>query len=61
MHGDSPREPWVYGQEATDIVRRYIKLRYQLFPYFYSLAHEASRTGLPVIRAMSMVYTAVRS
>lgn len=56
MHGDSPREPWVYGQEATDIVRRYIKLRYQLFPYFYSLAHEASRTGLPVIRAMSLVF-----
>ncbi|MBI1279257.1 MAG: alpha-xylosidase [Anaerolineaceae bacterium] len=56
MHGDSPREPWIYGEEATEIVRRYINLRYQLFPYFYSLAHEASRTGMPVIRAMSLAF-----
>lgn len=56
MHGDSPREPWVFGEEATNIVRRYLKLRYQLFPYLYSLSHEASRTGLPVIRAMSLAF-----
>ena len=56
MHGDSPREPWYFGPEATDIVRRYVKLRYALFPYLYSLAHEAHRTGLPVIRAMPLAF-----
>lgn len=56
MHGDTPREPWVYGAEALAIVRRYTLLRYRLFPYLYSLAHEAQRTGLPVIRAMPLVF-----
>jgi len=56
MHGDSPREPWAFGSEALDIVRRYVRLRYRLFPYLYSLAHEAHRTGLPVIRAMPLAF-----
>jgi alpha-D-xyloside xylohydrolase len=56
MHGDTPREPWVFGPEALAIVRRYTLLRYRLFPYLYSLAHEAHCTGLPVIRAMPLVF-----
>jgi alpha-D-xyloside xylohydrolase len=56
MHGDSPREPWAYGDEAVEIVRRYTLLRYQLFPYLYSAAHEAHRTGMPVIRAMPLAF-----
>ena len=56
MHGDSPREPWYFGPEATAIVREYVKLRYALFPYLYSAAHEASRTGMPVIRAMPLAF-----
>jgi alpha-D-xyloside xylohydrolase len=56
MHGDSPREPWIFGEEATDIVRRYVNLRYQLFPYLYSTSHEASLTGMPVIRAMPLAF-----
>lgn len=56
MHGDTPREPWVFGAEALAIVRRYTLLRYRLFPYLYSLAHQAHRTGLPVIRAMPLVF-----
>ncbi len=54
MHGDSPREPWVFGQRALDIVRTHIRLRNRLFPYFYSAAHEAGRTGLPVLRALPL-------
>jgi len=56
MHGDSPREPWVFGPEALDIVRSTVELRYRLFPYLYSLAHEAHQTGLPVIRAMPLAF-----
>jgi alpha-D-xyloside xylohydrolase len=58
MHGDSPREPWHFGEGVTAIVRRYIELRYRLFPYLYSCAHEAHRTGMPVIRAMPLVFPA---
>jgi alpha-D-xyloside xylohydrolase len=56
MHGDSPREPWHFGEEAVKIVRRYVSLRYRLFPYFYSCAHGASKTGIPVLRAMSLEF-----
>ena len=56
MHGDSPREPWQFGDTALAIVRKYVKLRYQLFPYLYSCAFEASRTGIPVLRAMPFAF-----
>jgi alpha-D-xyloside xylohydrolase len=56
MHGDSPREPWQFGDTVLAIVRKYVNLRYQLFPYIYSCAYEASRTGMPVLRAMPLVF-----
>ncbi len=56
MHGDSPREPWKFGEAAVAIVRRYVRLRSTLFPYLYSCAHEASATGIPVLRAMPLSF-----
>jgi len=56
MHGDSPREPWHFGERAHGIVRSFVELRYQLFPYIYSTALEAAATGLPVIRALALMW-----
>jgi len=56
LHGDSPREPWHFGEEAMSIIRRYALLRYELFPYIYSAAFEAGLKGLPVIRALPMAF-----
>jgi len=56
MHGDSPREPWHFGEESAKIVRRYVSLRYRLFPYLYSCAHEASKSGIPLLRAMCLEF-----
>jgi len=43
-HGtDTPREPWRFGEPGTqfyDSILESINLRYQLLPYFYSLASE---------------------
>jgi alpha-glucosidase (family GH31 glycosyl hydrolase) len=36
--------------------RKYGELRYTLLPYIYSLAHEASATGMPMARAMVIDY-----
>jgi alpha-D-xyloside xylohydrolase len=58
MHGDGPREPWIFGPEAESIVTRFVRLRYRLFPYIYSLAHEAARTGLPLLRALPLEFPA---
>jgi len=49
-------EPWVYGSEAEEIIRRYAKLRYRLLPYLYTYAHIAHRTGLPIMRAMPLEF-----
>lgn len=45
-------EPWSFGDEAEATCRRALERRYRLLPYFYSLAHEATVTGLPMVRPM---------
>ncbi|AIZ42134.1 glycoside hydrolase family 31 protein [Cellulophaga baltica] len=49
-HGD--QEPWSFGEEITDIVRKYIELRYQLLPYLYTMFYKYSKEGLPMLRAL---------
>jgi len=50
-------EPWSYGEEAEQICRNYISMRYQLMPYIYSLFHEASHSGMPVQRSLAIDYS----
>ncbi|HYC85021.1 MAG TPA: TIM-barrel domain-containing protein, partial [Chryseosolibacter sp.] len=49
-------EPWSFGEEVEQISRNYIRFRYQLMPYIYSLFHEASQTGMPVQRTLAIDY-----
>ena len=49
-HGtDAPREIWRFGEEGNpfyDSIAKYIRLRYRLLPYIYSLAgHVACKSG----------------
>jgi alpha-glucosidase len=46
------QEPWVGGPEAESIRRRFIEERYRLMPYLYTVAEEASRTGIPMERPL---------
>lgn len=50
-------EPWSFGEEVEQIARNYIRLRYQLLPYLYSLFYEASQTGMPIQRSLAIAYT----
>jgi len=50
-------EPWAYGEEVEQISRNYIRFRYRLLPYIYSLFHEAVETGMPVQRSLAIDYT----
>ena len=50
------REPWFYGEEAEAIVKKWLDWRYQLIPYLQACALEASKNGLPVMRAMPLVF-----
>jgi alpha-glucosidase len=46
------REPWVFGEPYTSIIREYLRLRYRLMPYLYSLAWQSSQTGHPLVRPL---------
>jgi alpha-D-xyloside xylohydrolase len=47
-------EVWSYGKAAEPILEKYLKLRYQLMPYIYSLANKTYQTGAPFMRALFM-------
>lgn len=55
-HGETPREPWVFGAEAEAIFRKYATLRYRLLPYLYSCAARAAATGRPLMRPLLLDY-----
>ncbi len=58
LHGSSSyRVPWVYdGEEASDTLRFFTKLKCRLMPSLYGAAVEAHRTGIPVMRAMALEF-----
>jgi len=54
-HGErTHNEVWSYGKQAEPILAKYLKLRYQLLPYTYSVAHRSYQTGAPYMRALFM-------
>lgn len=42
------QEPWVWGDPYTLWNRRWIKFRYEIMPYLYTLASETATNGMPV-------------
>ncbi len=44
-HGATPRDPWLFGEEALAIFREYARLRSQLVPYLVSHGWEATDDG----------------
>ncbi len=57
LHGStSYRVPWVYDEEAVDVVRMFTKLKASLMPYLYRNAIETSKTGVPMMRAMVLEF-----
>ena len=58
-HGSRPQnEVWSYGRQAEPILVKYLRLRYQLMPYIYSLAHRTHETGAPFMRGLFMDFGA---
>jgi len=50
------QEPWAFGPEVEAICRKYLELRYRLLPYLYTAVWQATRTGIPIVRALSFMY-----
>lgn len=57
-HGtDAAREIWRFGDEGTrfyEVIARYIRLRYQLMPYIYSVAAHITLHGASMMRAVAL-------
>ena len=57
LHGSSSvRVPWVYDEEACDVLRAFTKLKCRLMPYLFASAVEAHRHGIPMMRAMLLEF-----
>lgn len=61
-HGtDTPREPWQFGEKGTlyyDTIVKYIKLRYALMPYHYSIAAKTALDGGTMMRSLMFDFAA---
>jgi len=47
-------EVWSYGKQAEPILEKYLRLRYKLMPYIYSLGYQTWLTGAPFLRALPL-------
>lgn len=50
--GTNEKEPWAFGSEVEKVAQVAMNRRYRLLPYSYTLFHEASITGMPVMRPL---------
>ena len=46
------QEPWVFGEEITYIVRKFVELRYQLLPYLYTAFWKYLNDGTPILKSL---------
>ena len=59
LHGSSSyRVPWLYDDEAVDVLRAFTRLKCKLMPYLFGAAFEAHHSGVPVMRAMPLEFPA---
>lgn len=57
LHGSgSYRVPWLYGEEATEVLRHFVQVKKQLMPYLLEKAKENHETGIPLMRAMVLEF-----
>jgi alpha-D-xyloside xylohydrolase len=57
LHGSSSyRVPWLYDEEAVDVVRFFSKLKCSLMPYIFRNSVETSKTGVPMMRSMVLEF-----
>lgn len=57
LHGSSSyRVPWLFGDEAVDVLRHFTKVKEELRPYLVEQAANCHETGIPVMRSMILEF-----
>ncbi len=57
LHGSSSyRVPWLFDQEAVEVLAHFTRLKCRLMPYLYAAALEAHHAGIPMMRAMLLEF-----
>ncbi|WP_088041104.1 TIM-barrel domain-containing protein [Bacillus sp. EAC] len=54
--GMDRQEPWVFGDEYTNINREFIQMRYEWMPFLYQQFIEAEKSGMPIMRPLVLEY-----
>jgi alpha-glucosidase len=50
--GAPAREPWRFDEPTRSVIVAWLRFRYRLLPYLYTLAHVASVSGAPLVRPL---------
>ncbi len=62
LHGSqSYRVPWLYDEEAVDVVRTFTRLKASLMPYLYKTSIDTAHSGVPTMRSMVLEFTEDRN
>lgn len=57
LHGNgSYRVPWLFDEEAVDVLRAFTNLKCSLMPYLYAGAIKVTESGIPLIRPMILEF-----
>ncbi|MDW2800265.1 alpha-xylosidase [Clostridium boliviensis] len=62
LHGSSSyRVPWLFDEEACEVLQKFVKLKCSLMPYLFRQAVKAHENGIPVMRPMFMEFPGDRA
>ena len=57
LHGSTTaRMPWLFDDQAVDVLRFFNNLKQHLMPYLMAMASEAHQRGTPMLRAMLLEF-----
>lgn len=46
------REPWLFSPGEMSIIRKFVRARYSLLPFWYTLFYQAEQSGVPPMRPL---------
>lgn len=50
------REPWEIDNDTVDTFTKYVRLRYRLVPFWYTLSYESYQEAVPMVRGMYLEF-----